>query len=120
MRSLGGGAIINLSSNSVQLGLAGYPTYVTAKAGILGLTRALARELGPDNIRVNCLIPGWVMTERQRALWVNEADLGECLDQQCLKEAIPVEDMIGPCLFLASQASRMMTGQELIVDGGRA
>lgn len=120
MRALGGGAIINLSSNSVHLGLAGYPTYVTAKAGILGLTRALARELGPDNVRVNSLIPGWVMTERQQALWVNEADLNECLDQQCLKEAIPVEDMIGPCLFLASKASRMMTGQELVVDGGRA
>ncbi|MDI5892880.1 SDR family NAD(P)-dependent oxidoreductase [Halomonas rhizosphaerae] len=120
MRALGGGAIINLSSNSVHLGLSGYPTYVTAKAGILGLTRALARELGGDAIRVNCLIPGWVMTERQKALWVNDADLKECLEQQCLKEAIPVEDMVGPCLFLASNASRMMTGQELIVDGGRA
>ena len=120
MRELGGGAIINLSSNSVHLGLAGYPTYVTAKAGILGLTRALARELGRDAIRVNCLIPGWVMTERQKALWVNDADLEECLDQQCLKEALPVADLVGPCLFLASKASRMMTGQELVVDGGRA
>lgn len=120
MRELGGGAIINLSSNSVHLGLAGYPAYVTAKAGILGLTRALARELGPDAIRVNCLIPGWVMTQRQKELWVNETDLQECLAQQCLKEPIPVEDMIGPCLFLASRASRMMTGQELIIDGGRA
>ncbi|SHE52782.1 NAD(P)-dependent dehydrogenase, short-chain alcohol dehydrogenase family [Modicisalibacter ilicicola DSM 19980] len=119
MREQGGGAIINLSSNSYLLGLAGYPTYVTAKAGIMGMTKALARELGPDNIRVNCLIPGWVMTERQRELWVNDKDLQECLDQQCLKEAIPVEDMIGPCLFLASEASRMMTGQELVVDGGR-
>nr|WP_298410638.1 SDR family oxidoreductase [uncultured Halomonas sp.] len=119
MRGLGGGAIINLSSNSYLLGLSGYPTYVTAKAGIMGMTKALARELGPDNIRVNCLIPGWVMTERQRELWVNDKDLQECLGQQCLKEAIAVEDMIGPCLFLASQASRMMTGQELIVDGGR-
>ncbi|QTF91983.1 SDR family oxidoreductase [Halomonas sp. BM-2019] len=120
MRELGGGAIINLSSNSYLLGLGGYPSYVTAKAGIMGLTRALARELGPHAIRVNCLIPGWVMTERQRELWVNDADLQACLDQQCLKEAIPVADMIGPCLFLASKASRMMTGQELVVDGGRA
>lgn len=119
MREQGSGAIINLSSNSYLLGLAGYPAYVTAKAGIMGLTKALARELGPEGIRVNCLIPGWVMTERQKELWVNDKDLKECLDQQCLKEAIPVEDMIGPCLFLASQASRMMTGQELIVDGGR-
>ncbi|TKD63845.1 SDR family oxidoreductase [Cobetia marina] len=119
MRALGGGAIINLSSNSYMLGLGGYPTYVTAKAGIMGLTKALARELGPDAIRVNCLIPGWVMTERQRELWVNDKDLNECIDQQCLKEAIPVEDMINPCLFLASTASRMMTGQPMVVDGGR-
>ncbi|MGE4532961.1 SDR family NAD(P)-dependent oxidoreductase [Halomonas sp.] len=120
MRELGGGAIINLSSNSALLGLSGYPTYVAAKSAILGLTRALARELGPDAIRANSLIPGWVMTERQKALWVNDADLAECLAQQCLKEAIPVEDLVGPCLFLASRASRMMTGQELVVDGGRA
>ena len=120
MRELGGGAIINLSSNSYLLGLGGYPTYVTAKAAIMGLTRALARGLGPDAIRVNCLLPGWVMTERQKAPWVNDTDLQACLDQQCLKEAIPVADMIGPCLFLASKASRMMTGQELVVDGGRA
>lgn len=119
MRQLGGGAIINLSSNSYLLGLSGYPTYVTAKAGIMGLTKALARELGPDAIRVNCLIPGWVMTERQRELWVNDKDLNECIDQQCLKEAIPEEDMINPCLFLASTASRMMTGQPMVVDGGR-
>lgn len=120
MRAQGGGAIVNLSSNSVQLGLAGYPSYVAAKAGIAGLTRALARELGPDGIRVNTLVPGWVMTERQREKWVNEKDLNACLEQQCLKEAIAVEDMVGPCLFLASNAARMMTGQELIVDGGRA
>lgn len=120
MRGLGGGAIVNLSSNSYLLGLDGYPGYVTAKAGILGLTKALARELGPDGIRVNSLLPGWVMTARQRELWVNETDLAECLDQQCLKEAIAVEDMIGPCLFLASQAARMMTGQSLVIDGGRA
>ncbi|MDN6179829.1 MAG: SDR family oxidoreductase [Halomonas subglaciescola] len=119
MRGLGGGAIINLSSNSYMLGLDGYPSYVTAKAGIMGLTKALARELGPDAIRVNCLIPGWVMTERQRELWVNDKDLSDCIDQQCLKEAIPVEDMINPCLFLASSASRMMTGQPMVVDGGR-
>lgn len=119
MRELGEGAIINLSSNSYLLGLSGYPSYVTAKAGIMGLTKGLARELGPDAIRVNCLIPGWVMTERQQKLWVSDEALEECLQQQCLKEAIPVSDMVNPCLFLASSASRMMTGQPLVIDGGR-
>ncbi|MBL4826375.1 MAG: SDR family oxidoreductase, partial [Spongiibacteraceae bacterium] len=64
------GSIINVSSNSALLGLSGYPAYVSAKAGIIGLSKALARELGPHNIRVNALIPGWVMTERQKRLWV--------------------------------------------------
>lgn len=115
----GGGSVINLSSNAFMLGLSGYPAYVTAKAGIWGLTKALARELGPSGIRVNCLVPGWVMTERQKELWVTEAALDECLTQQCLKETIHVDDIAAACLFLASQSSRMMSGQSLIVDGGR-
>ncbi len=119
MQKAGGGAIINLSSNSYMLGLEGYPAYVTAKAGIMGLTKALARELGYHNIRVNCLIPGWVMTERQKELWVTDDSLSECLEQQSLKTAILPEDIVAPCLFLASNAARMMTGQALIIDGGR-
>ncbi len=120
MRSLGGGAIINLGSNSATLGLSGYPAYVTAKAAILGLTRALARELGPDGIRVNALVPGWVMTKRQIDLWVNPEDLAECLAQQSLKRTITGEDVAGPALFLASDNAAMITGQTLLVDGGRA
>lgn len=119
MRAAGAGAIVNLSSNSYMLGLAGYPAYVTAKAAIAGLTKALARELGPAGIRVNCLVPGWVMTERQKELWVTEEALAECLEQQALKETIEPEDMASACLFLASAASRMMSGQTLVVDGGR-
>ena len=119
MRENGGGAIINLSSNSYMLGLAGYPAYVAAKAGIMGLTKALARELGPDNIRVNCLIPGWVMTDRQKELWVTDEAVAECLDSQSIKDTIKPEEMAPPCLFLASRASRMMTGQPMVVDGGR-
>lgn len=120
MRTLGGGSIINVGSNSALLGLAGYPAYVTAKAGIVGLTKALARELGPDNIRVNALIPGWVMTERQKKLWVTEEALRDCLDQQCLKHTISEQDCADAALFLASRASRMITAQSLVVDGGRA
>ena len=119
MQKSGEGAIINLSSNSYILGLEGYPAYVTAKAAIMGLTKALARELGHHNIRVNCLIPGWVMTERQKKLWVTDDSLAECLEQQSLKSAILPKDIVAPCLFLASNAARMMTGQTLIIDGGR-
>ena len=113
------GAIINLSSNAFLLGLSGYPVYATAKAGLMGLTKALARELGVHGIRVNCLVPGWVMTERQKSLWVTPAALEDCLRAQCLKDEIEPDDIANACLFLASTVSRMMTGQMLVVDGGR-
>lgn len=114
------GNIVNISSNSFLLGLSGYATYVTAKAGLWGMTRALARELGVSEIRVNCLVPGWVATERQKREWMTPAALSECLEAQCLKQVIAPEDIAQACLFLASTASRMMTGQMLVVDGGRA
>jgi NAD(P)-dependent dehydrogenase (short-subunit alcohol dehydrogenase family) len=120
MRAAGAGSIINVGSNCANLGLSGYPAYVTAKAGIIGLTRALARELGPSNIRVNALIPGWVMTERQKALWVTPESLAQCLAEQSLKQTIAGEDIADAALFLASASARMITGQSLIVDGGRA
>lgn len=118
MKDLGGGSIINFSSISYLMGNAGYPAYVAAKAAITGLTRGLARELGPDKIRVNALLPGWVMTERQKELWVTEADLKAHLERQCLKELLQPEDMVGATLFLASSASKMLTGQALVVDAG--
>ncbi|GAB4123542.1 MAG: SDR family oxidoreductase [Rhodothalassiaceae bacterium] len=119
MRAKGKGAIINVGSNSAHLGLSGYPAYVTAKAAIEGLTRALARELGPDGIRVNALIPGWVMTERQKQLWVTGEALAACLAEQALKRTVAGEDCANAALFLASDMSAMITGQSLIVDGGR-
>ena len=118
MRAAGGGAIINFSSITYMMGYAGLPAYATAKAGIVGLTRALARELGPDNIRVNAVLPGWVLTKRQLDLWANPQALQNHLALQCLKEHLVPEDMIDTTLFLASKASRMMTGQALVVDGG--
>lgn len=118
MRASGSGTIINLSSISYMMGNAGYPAYVTAKAGITGLTRALARELGPDNIRVNALLPGWVLTDRQRELWVTPEALAAQLDRQCLKREIDPIDMVGPTLFLASSASSVITSQAMVVDGG--
>ena len=118
MRAAGGGAIVNFSSISYMMGNAGYPAYAASKAGITGLTRSLARELGPDNIRVNALIPGWVLTQRQKDLWVTPEALAGHLERQCLKTEIAPEDMVDPTLFLASDASRMVTGQALVVDGG--
>ena len=118
MRAAGGGAIINFSSISYMMGNAGYPAYASSKAAITGLTRALARELGQDNIRVNALMPGWVLTDRQLALWANPEDLTAHLARQCLPEHLKSEDIVGATLFLASKVSRMMTGQALVVDGG--
>lgn len=118
MRAAGGGSIINYSSISYMMGNAGYPAYVAAKSGITGLTRGLARELGPDNIRVNALMPGWVLTDRQKALWTTVENLKEHMDKQCLKEHLVEQDMVDATLFLASKTSRMMTGQALVVDGG--
>lgn len=119
MAGLGRGSIINLGSNSANLGLAGYPAYVASKAAIAGMTKALARELGPSNIRVNALISGWVLTERQKELWATEDALSECLRQQCLKAFVSEENIAHTALFLASGASSMITGQSVIVDGGR-
>ncbi|QIZ82676.1 NAD(P)-dependent dehydrogenase, short-chain alcohol dehydrogenase family [Thalassovita gelatinovora] len=118
MRQLGGGSIINFSSVSYMMGNAGYPGYVASKAGITGLTRALARELGPDNIRVNALMPGWVLTARQKELWATPEDLQAHLGRQCLKSHLEPEDIVDATLFLASESSKMMTGQAMVVDGG--
>ncbi|WP_086930429.1 SDR family NAD(P)-dependent oxidoreductase [Agarilytica rhodophyticola] len=113
------GSIINLGSNSALLGLPDYPSYVAAKAGIIGLTKALAREIGRHNIRVNALIPGWVMTDKQKRDWATPEAIKECLRSQSLKTLITETDIAHAALFLASDASSMMTGQSLIVDGGR-
>jgi NAD(P)-dependent dehydrogenase (short-subunit alcohol dehydrogenase family) len=118
MKQAGGGSIINFSSISYMMGNAGYASYVASKAGITGLTRALARELGGDKIRVNALMPGWVLTERQMKLWATEEGLKEHLDKQCLKEHLVEQDIVDATLFLASKTSRMVTGQALVVDGG--
>ncbi len=118
MRELGGGSIVNFSSIAYMMGNAGFPGYAAAKAGITGLTRALARELGGDNIRVNALMPGWVLTERQRRLWATPEDLAAHLARQCLPRHLEPRDVVDATLFLASDASRMMTGQALVVDGG--
>lgn len=118
MKEVGGGAIINFTSISYMMGNAGYPAYTTANSGINGMTRSLAREFGPDRIRVNALAPGWVLTDKQKELWVTPEALEGHLERQCLKDTLAPEDIVGATLFLASDASKMMTGQAMVIDGG--
>ncbi|QUJ78202.1 SDR family oxidoreductase [Sulfitobacter albidus] len=113
-----GGVIVNFSSISYMMGQAGYASYTTANGGITAMTHSLAREFGPEKIRVNALAPGWVMTQKQREMWVTEEALEAHLAKQCLKETLAPEDVVGATLFLASDTSRMMTGQLMVVDGG--
>ncbi len=118
MAAAGGGSIVNFSSISYLMGHHEMPGYVAAKAAITGLTHALARELGPQRIRVNALLPGWVLTDRQKQLWATPEGLAGHLARQCIPEHLVESDIVDAALFLASKASRMMTGQALVVDGG--
>ncbi|WP_206999295.1 SDR family NAD(P)-dependent oxidoreductase [Trinickia mobilis] len=120
MKQMGGGSIINLGSISWMLKNGNMPVYVTSKAAIAGLTRGLARDLGPFGIRVNTLLPGWVMTEKQKRLWLDEAGLRALKAGQCLEGELLPEDLARMALFLAADDSRMVTAQDFIVDGGWA
>lgn len=119
MAKAGGGSIINLGSVSWMMGAAKVAVYAAAKAAVEGLTRSLARELGPQRIRVNSIAPGWVLTERQLAK--GAADPGKFdayLDRQCLKEHLEPRDVAELALWLAADESRMCTGHTWFVDGG--
>jgi NAD(P)-dependent dehydrogenase (short-subunit alcohol dehydrogenase family) len=118
MKRAGGGSIINFTSTSFLINHPDMPAYTAAKAGIVGLTKGLAGKLGADGIRVNAIAPGWVITERQKELWVSEQALAAHVAKQCIKQVMQPEDIVGTVLFLASDASRMLTAQMLIVDGG--
>ncbi|WP_249694459.1 SDR family NAD(P)-dependent oxidoreductase [Stappia sp. WLB 29] len=118
MRALGGGAIVNMGSISWMIGQGGMAGYTAAKSAVVGLTRSLARDLGPDNIRVNCIAPGWIMTERQIALWLDEAGEREIMERQCLKRKLVPADVARVVLFFCSDAAAACTNQTYIVDGG--
>ncbi len=118
VKAAGRGAIVNFTSTSYMLNHHAMPAYTAAKAGIVGLTKGLAGALGPHGVRVNAIAPGWVMTERQKELWVTKEGVENTLERQCLKRTLEPEDMVGPCLFLASKAASGMTAQTMIVDGG--
>ncbi|GAA4174373.1 SDR family oxidoreductase [Gryllotalpicola koreensis] len=118
MRAAGGGSIINLGSISAHIDLVELPVYITAKAGVEGLTRTLAREFGPDGVRVNCIIPGWVMTPRQLENWVGDAERAKIMAAQCLPELLYPADVARLMLWLAADDSRLCTAQSWVVDGG--
>jgi NAD(P)-dependent dehydrogenase (short-subunit alcohol dehydrogenase family) len=118
MAAAGGGSIINLGSVSWLIGQGGMPAYLAAKAAVAGLTRALARDLGPMNIRVNCIVPGWIMTERQVRLWLTPEGEQELLRRQCLKRKLVPEDIARVVLFFAADDSGACTNQSYVVDGG--
>ena len=118
MKRQGGGSIINVSSISWHMKSGGYPVYATTKAAVVGLTRGLARDYGAHNIRVNTVTPGWVMTQRQIELWVDEAAEVEIKKSQCLPSKLMPQDIAAMVLFLASDDGAMCSSQEFIVDAG--
>lgn len=118
MAEAGGGAIVNLGSVTWLVGQGGMPGYSAAKAAVAGLTRALARDLGPDNIRVNSVLPGWIVTERQVAKWLTPESEADLLDNQCLKRKLYPDDVARAVLFFAADDSGACTNQSYIVDGG--
>ncbi len=118
MRKAGRGSIINMSSISWVIPSTNLPVYVTAKAAIVGMTRTLAHELGPNNIRVNCVMPGAVLTERQERLWFTESYKAEVLGRQALKRMILPEEVARLVLFLAAEDSACITSQSYIIDAG--
>jgi len=118
MKKAGGGSIINLGSVSWHLSLPDLSIYETAKAGIEGMTRALARDLGTSNIRVNCVVPGAIRTPRQMKLWHTPEEEAKILEQQCLKQRVDPIHVTAMILFLASADAAMCTAHSYWVDGG--
>jgi NAD(P)-dependent dehydrogenase (short-subunit alcohol dehydrogenase family) len=118
MKAAGGGSIVNFGSISWMLGMGGYNAYTTAKAAVHGMTRGLARDWGGDGIRVNTVVPGWVMTQRQVDLWLDAEGERRLLEGQCLKEKLQPPDLARMVLWLAADDSRMCTAQNFVVDAG--
>ncbi|WP_310634116.1 SDR family oxidoreductase [Paraburkholderia sp.] len=120
MKAAGRGSIINLGSISWMLKNADYPVYVMSKSAVQGLTRGLAKDLGQYGIRVNSLVPGWVMTDKQRRLWLTDEGRDAIKRGQCIDAELLPEDLARMALFLAADDSRMITSQDIVVDGGWA
>jgi NAD(P)-dependent dehydrogenase (short-subunit alcohol dehydrogenase family) len=118
MKAAGGGVIVNVSSINALLGPADLSAYAAAKGAINVLSKSLARAWGADNVRVNTLSPGWVVTERQLKLWLTPEAEAEWMKQTALKRRIMPDDIARLALFLAADDSAMITGQNIVIDGG--
>lgn len=114
----GAGSIVNLGSNSWWEAGAGFPAYATAKSAVHGLTRTMARELGDHRIRVNTVVPGWIMTQRQKDLWVTPEALAKQVDRQCLPDPIDPVYVARMVVFLASDDAAMCSAGNFMVEGG--
>ena len=118
MIKAGGGSIINLGSNSWWEAGGGFPAYTTAKSAVHGLTRTMARDLGKYRIRVNAVVPGWIMTERQKKLWATPESLAAHRERQCLPDLIEPQYVARMVLFLASEDAAMCTASNYMVEAG--
>jgi len=118
MKAAGGGSIVNFGSISWMNGEGNFNAYTTSKAAVHGMTRGLARDWGGDRIRVNTVVPGWVMTERQIKLWLGADGERQIFENQCLKDKLYPPDIARMVLWLAADDSRMCTAQNFIVDAG--
>ena len=119
MKAAGGGSIVNFGSASWMMGRGGMVAYTAAKSAVLGLTRSLARDFGQYNIRVNAIAPGWILTERQRKLWLGPDGLARLMEGQCLKRELEGDDIARVVLFLSSEEAGAITSQHIVVDAGR-
>jgi NAD(P)-dependent dehydrogenase (short-subunit alcohol dehydrogenase family) len=119
MKGAHNGSIVNLGSSAYLVGDKELLVYSTSKAGVVGLTRSLARDLGEYNIRVNAVIPGWIMTRRQLDLWLTPEAEKDLMQRQCIKRKLYPDDVARLVLFLASDDSSGCTSQSYVVDGGR-
>ena len=118
MIAQGGGSIINMSSNSVLLASGGMAAYTAAKSAVIGLTRGLARDLGPHHVRANVVYPGWIMTPRQLELWVTPEAEARRASGQCIPDPLHADDVARMVLWLAADDSRLVTARDFVVDGG--
>jgi NAD(P)-dependent dehydrogenase (short-subunit alcohol dehydrogenase family) len=118
MKAAGQGVIINFGSTSWMVGQGGMAAYTASKSGVIGLTRSLARDYGPCNIRVNAIAPGWIMTERQIEKWLTPEGEAELMRRQCLKRKLTPDELANFTVFLASDDASACTAQHYVVDGG--